>query len=138
MMWAAPNRSPRCARRATQDKNCFDCTVQSVERRGSQQLSQAPHATLEGLVEVAQLNGAAAFGGFGVAQDLPQLLARDALLALERIAGVGIDFLLDEELGGADILQAEIQRAIGRIAVASGASGFLVVALEAARQIVMR
>src|ERR1700734_2807290 len=63
---------------------------------------------LERLVEVAQLNGATAFGRFGVAQDLAQLLARDALLALERITGVGIDLLLDEEFGGANVREAEI------------------------------
>src|ERR1700677_3416377 len=35
---------------------------------------------LERLIEVTQLNGALTFGRFGVPQDLPQLLARDAML----------------------------------------------------------
>ncbi len=78
-----------------------------------------------------QLNGAAALGRFRIVQDLAQLLARDSLFVLQRCAGVLIDLLLNQKLGGADIGGAEIERAARGIAVAAGAARFLIVAFEA-------
>src|SRR5882762_1193121 len=89
------------------------------------------------LIEVMQLNGAAALGRFRIVQDLAQLLARDSLFILERRAGILIDLLLNEKLGGADIGGAEIESAARGIAVAAGAARFLIVAFEALGQVVV-
>ena len=89
------------------------------------------------LAEVSQLHGAAAFAGFRVVQHLPQLLARDALLVRQRLEAHRIDLLRDDVLGGADVAGAEIENAARALAVAAGAAGFLVVALERFRQVVV-
>ena len=49
----------------------------------------------------------------------------------------GIDLLRDDVLGGPDVACAEIENAARGLAVAAGASGFLVVALERLRQVVV-
>src|SRR5271170_6241427 len=70
------------------------------------------------LTEVTQLHCTAAFGGVGELQHLAQLLAGDTLLVLQGCAA-RVHLLLDQELGGADVGAAEIQDAVGRIAVAT-------------------
>src|SRR5882724_10967388 len=91
----------------------------------------------ESLAEVAQLDRSAAFGRLGITQHLTQLLARNALFILESLARIRIDLLLNQEFRRADIGGAEIKSAARGIPVTSGAAGFLIVAFQSFRQIVM-
>ena len=111
--------------------------VRSIDARGSRQLSQALHLPGNDLAEISQLHGAATFAGLRVAQHLPQLLAGDALFVRQRLEGHRIDLLRNDVLGGADVAGAEIENAARLLAVAAGAPGFLVVALERFRQVVV-
>src|SRR5258707_180656 len=70
----------------------------------------------ERLTEVTQLHRTTAFGRVRELQHLAQLLTGDTLLVLQGCAG-RVHFLLDQELSGADVGAAEIQDAVGRIAV---------------------
>ena len=74
--------------------------------------------------------GAPAAGAFGVVDNLPKLRARDLLLLL-----VG-DFVEEVRLLR-DVARAEQQQAIARQAVASRASGFLIIAFDVLRQVVV-
>ena len=87
--------------------------------------------------KVSQLDSAPALGGLGVVEHLAQLLASQSLLVLQGLAGLGIDFLLDQKLGGANVGSAKIQNAFGRIAIAARAPGLLVIAFQCARQVVV-
>ena len=91
-------------------------------------------AAVTGLVrpflrEIAQERGATAFARLGIVHHLAQLLARDPRFALA--------FLVDETRLFDDIAGAEKENAIARQTVATGAAGFLVVALDVLRQIVV-
>ena len=81
------------------------------------------------LREIAQEGGAAAFAGLGVMHHLAQLLARDSRFALA--------FLLDETRLLDHVARAEKENAFARQPVAPGSPGFLVIALDVLRQIVM-
>src|SRR5882757_11203536 len=52
-------------------------------------------------IEIAQLDGATAFGRLSVAQDLTQLLSSDALFLFKRLAAIGVDLLLDQKISSA-------------------------------------
>src|SRR5205814_4408722 len=79
--------------------------------------------------EIAQQRRAPAFAGFGVMHHLPELLARDALLAFA--------LLIDEMRLLDDIARAEKQRAFARQPIAPGAARLLIIAFDVLRQIVM-
>src|SRR5258708_11040032 len=88
----------------------------------------------ERLTEVTQLHRTTALGRVRELQHLAQLLAGDALLVLQGLAG-RVHLLLDQELGRADIGAAEIQDAVGRIAITPRPARFLVIAFQGAGQI---
>src|ERR1700674_4805062 len=90
----------------------------------------------ERLTEVTQLHRTTAFGRVRELQHLAQLLAGDTLLVLQGFAG-RVHLLLDQELCRADVGAAEIQDAVGRIAVAPCPARFLVITFQGAAQIVM-
>src|SRR5579863_965583 len=71
--------------------------------------------------EVTQLHRTTAFGRVRELQHLTQLLTGDTLLVLQRFTG-RVHLLLDQGLSGADVGAAEVQRAVGRIAVATRAT----------------
>ena len=73
---------------------------------------------------------AAAFGGFGVVDHLLQLLAGDLLLAWVRL-------LVDESHLLYGVAGVEEEQAFAGQAVAPGAAGFLIVALDGLRQVVV-
>src|SRR5579863_6667941 len=72
----------------------------------------------ERLPEVTQLHRATAFSRVGELQHLTQLLTGDALLVLQGFTG-RVHLLLDQKLSGADVGAAEVQSALGRIAVSA-------------------
>ena len=84
----------------------------------------------EFLAEVGEELGAAAAGALGVMHDLAQLGAGDGLLVLVGDLGEEVGLL-------GDVAGAEEQEAVPGQAVAPGAAGFLVVALDVFRQVVM-
>src|ERR1700722_4577314 len=79
----------------------------------------------ECFTEVSQLHRATAFGRVRELQHLAQLLPGGTLLVLQRFAG-RVHLLLDQELCRADVGAAEIQDAVGRIAVAPPTARILV------------
>ena len=111
--------------------------VRSIDARGSRQLSQALHLPAKDLAEISQLHGAATFPGLRVAQHLSQLLAGNALFVRQRLEGHRIDLLRNDVLGSSNVARTEIENAARALAVAAGAPGFLVVALERFRQVVV-
>ena len=81
------------------------------------------------LRKIAQERGAPAFSGLGVMHHLAQLFARDPRFALA--------FFLDETRLFHHIAGAEEEHAIARQPVASGPPGFLIIALDVLRQVVV-
>src|SRR3569832_644220 len=104
----------------------------AVPQRGRIEADVAVAAGLAGFAEVAQQRNAAAAGRLAQADQGVELGVADALV---RVLGLA---LVDEAALGDDILQAPRHPRLGRLAVAPGAAGFLVVALDRARQVEVR
>ena len=106
-------------------------TVPSKRSRGARQLSQPPQGPLgPRLAEVGEQRGAAGSRRLGEAHHLVELGARAGALGRGR--------LLLDEAGLLDrVAGVEEQQALARQAVAPGAPGLLVVALEVLGQIVV-
>ena len=120
-----------------QDRNCLRLG-RPIDRRPRLEAVVAGIALAwKDLAEIAQLHCAATLAGLRVAQYLPQLLPGDALFVRQRLEGHGIDLLRDDVLGSPDVARAEIENAARALAIAAGAPGFLVVALERFRQVVV-
>ena len=123
----------------TQERNFCACTVPSNVSRGCKQLSQLSHETCTAVsnrrfrlkIYFPKYNKrrAPAFARLGVMDHLLKLCTGDTRLLLA--------FLVDEMPLLGNVARAEQQDAFTRQSVASGASGFLIIALQIFRQIIM-
>ena len=107
------------------------------ERLGLQAVIAGAAIAVVALAKVTQLDGAPAIAALSVIQHLAQLLARDALLLLQRLAGIGIYLLGNQKFRGTNIAGAEVKNAVGLFAIAARAPCFLVIALDGFWQLVV-